>query len=89
MELNNKDMEGINKLRAMTMWYNDQSEYLTEGLSLKSLVKLFDFSVKHQLPYMDDDYLYRGNVDEKTRIKAVRFLCLLRKQENNVLTFKK
>ncbi len=75
-------MEGINKLRALTMWYNDQSEYLTEGLSLKSLIKLFDYSVKHQLPYMDDDYLYSDSLDEKTRVKALNFLRHLRKKEN-------
>lgn len=71
-------MEGINKLRAMTMWYNEQSEYITDGLSFKQLEKIFDYSVINDLAYVDNDYLYSGEVTEKERIKYYKFLTKLK-----------
>jgi hypothetical protein len=72
-------MEGINKLRAMTEWFNSQSEYLTDGMSFKQLERIFDYSVKNELQYMDEDYLFSDNIDIKDREKAIKFLSILRK----------
>lgn len=67
-------MEGINKLRAMNDWFNNQTESLTDDLSFRDLVKLFDYSVKNELPYMDNDFLYSGEVTEEEQKKHYNLL---------------
>lgn len=64
----------------MNDWFNNQTESLTDDLSFRDLEKLFDYSVKNNLPYIDDDYLYSGEVTEEERIKALKFISKLRKK---------
>jgi hypothetical protein len=51
-------MEAIEKLRSMTSWYNAQSEYINQRVtSVAQLEKVYDYAIKNNLEYIDEDYL--------------------------------
>ena len=65
----------INKLRAMQLWFDLQSEYFNDQFkSIKQLEKIFDYSRKNNLEFMDNDYLYSDNVTEEEREGALKFI---------------
>lgn len=52
-------MEAIEKLRAMTEWYNNQSEYSNYAFnSLKGLERAYDYARASNLEFIDNDYLF-------------------------------
>ena len=66
-------MEAINKLRAMQRWYDMQSEYMNFAFkSLKGMEKAFDYSIEHDLEFIDDDYLFSDNFTESERVKHIK-----------------
>ena len=73
-----KQMEAINKLRAMQRWFDMQSEGMNfEFKSLKGMEKAFDYSIEHNLEFIDNGYLFSANITEKERtihIKAIKKL---------------
>lgn len=74
----NNNMEAITKLRSMTQWYDYQSEYLNERFkSVAQLEQAYDYAAKHDLAYIDDDYL--SSLEPEEAAKHFKFLKQLTK----------
>lgn len=76
-------MIAIEKLRAMTDWYNWQNECLTDGLTtISQLERMYDYAKANDLEFIDDDYLF-GNCEEEEARAAQLFKTNLRKEAAN------
>lgn len=68
-------MEAIEKLRQMTEWFNLQSEYFNQRFkTVEQLEKVYDYAKKNNLEFLDDDYLYSGEIEEQERVKVIKFI---------------
>lgn len=68
-------MEAINKLRAMQRWFDMQCEYFNDQFkTLKQMEQVFDYSTNNNLEFMDNDYLFSGEITEEEKNKALKFL---------------
>jgi hypothetical protein len=65
-------MIAIEKLRAMTNWFNYQNEGLTDGLThVFQLELLYDYAKENELEFIDDEYLWSDNVTKEERQNAL------------------
>jgi hypothetical protein len=69
-------METIDKLRAMHSWYDMQSESMNyQFKSIKGMEMAFDYAIKNNLEFIDNDYLISGifsNDEIKTHIQKIK-----------------
>jgi hypothetical protein len=66
-------MEAINKLRAMKQWFDMQSEYMNFGFkSLKGMEQAFDYSIKHGLEFIDNDYFNTIDMPQSEKNKHIK-----------------
>lgn len=59
-------MTPIEKMRSIVDWANNQSEYINEQFkSIQAIEQAYDYCKKNGFSFIDDDYIYSGNLDEK------------------------
>lgn len=80
---NTDTTSGIEKLRKMNSWFDMQSEYFNEQFQhISQLQLLYDYAVKNKLEFLDMDYLYSSNLDDKEREDALKFINKVKKQNS-------
>lgn len=68
-------MNGINKLRAMQRWFDMHDEHFNDQFNtVKQLEQLFDYSIKNNLDFMDEVYLFSNEIMAIERKKALKFI---------------
>ena len=73
-------MEAIGKLRNLVNWFNMQSEYFNQQFTtINQLEKVYDYAMKHNLEFMDNDYLLELNHEELDN--AISFINNIKKSK--------
>ncbi len=55
----------IEKMRLIVEWANNQSEYINEQFkSLKAIETAYDYCQEKNIPFIDNDYIFSGNLEE-------------------------
>ncbi len=72
-------MSAIDKLRTIGVWTNFHDESFNQKFNeIASFEKLYDYAKENNLEFMDDAYLFSGELEKEEIEKAIEFINTLK-----------